>query len=181
MKIQDVVIDGAVLYLTTEQITDPKTQMTSLKNDYLGCAKSSITVVAKPRIRDIEFMGKKENMVKNTRRITGWEVSCEADILDLNTKTLSASLMDKSTNENFDIYTPKKSIDDNCYKNLVIVGTLEGEVEPIVLVVNNTFNEEGINVDFKDNDESAVKMKFNGHIDMETEKVPYQIFRPKEN
>lgn len=178
--LKNIVIDGAVLYLTSTKIVDPKTDLATITKDYLGCAKSSITVVAKPTIREIEHMGKMERKTKGAERITGWEVSTEADILDLTKKTLEASLFVKSAEGTapveHDRYVPKMDIADSDYKHLVIVGKQQGTNVPVVCVVENTYNGEGLTIDYKDNDESAAKMKFDGHYETNSNVPPYQQY-----
>lgn len=180
MELQNIVIDGAVIYLTATEITDPKTQLAALTSDYLGCAKSSVNVVVKPAIREMEFMGKMGRKTKEAERITGWEVSCEADILDLTKKTLETSLFIKDTTEavptDHDRYVPKKGLSPTDYKHLVIVGKMQGTTVPVVCVIENTYNGEGIAIQYKDEDESAAKMKFEGHYEAGSDKPPFQKY-----
>ena len=183
-KLDSVVIDGATLYYTSTAITDPKTNLATITADYLGCAKSSISVVAKPNIRAIEHMGKMERKTNYDERITSWEVSCEADILDVNSKTLGASLMVKDTvtpptgHDRYILKTGALATGD--YKNLVIVGTQQGTTEKVVCVIKNTYNGEGMSLEFKDNDESAAKMKFIGSYEVDSMKAPFELYRQKE-
>ena len=179
-KLEDIVIDGASCYLTSSPITDPSTDLTTIENDYLGTAKSSVTVSAKPTIREIEHLGKKERKTKYDERITGWEVSAEADILDLNAKTLEASLFVKDTGgtapTKHDRYIPKVDLSTSDYKQLVIVGQMRKTGDNVVVVVKNTYNSDGLSIETKDNDESSTNMVFNGHYEEGSEVPPFEIY-----
>lgn len=180
-KLDNVVIDGATLYYTSTSITDPKTNLATLTSDYLGVAKSSVTINCKPVIREIEHMGKMGRKTIYDERITGWEIEAEADVMDVNAKTLSASLFAKDTTTpptNHDRYIPLNTLTGS-YKNLVVVGTMQGTTEKVVVVVKNTYNGEGLTVEFKDNDESSCKMKFNGHYVADSNVAPYEIYIQK--
>lgn len=178
-KLDNIVIDGATLYYTATEITDPKVALATLTADYLGVAQKSIKVECKPVIREIDHMGKKDRKNNYDERITGWEVSCEADIMDLTAKTLTASLLVKDTASlptAHDRYIPKVSIASTDYKDLVIVGTMQGTTEKVICIIKNTYNGEGLSIEFKDNDESAAKMKFEGHYDIDSDKAPYELY-----
>lgn len=180
-KLDNVVIDGATLYYTSTSITDPKTNLSTLTADYLGVAKSSISVVCKATIREIDHMGKMGRKTNYDERIIGWEISAEADVMDVNSKTLGASLLVKDTTSPptaHDRYIPTTAIAGN-YKNLVIVGTMQGTTEKVVCVIKNTYNGEGMTIEFKDNDESSCKMKFNGHYLADSNVAPYELYIQK--
>lgn len=182
-KLQDIIIDGATCYFTATEITDPKVNLETIEADYLGTAKSSVAVTAKPLIREIEHLGKRERKTVYDERITGWEVTAEADILDLNEKTLETSLFIKDATgtapTKHDKYIPKANLSASDYKNLVIVGKMKSTSENVVLVIKNTYNAEGISIETKDNDESATKMVFNGHYEQDSDKAPIEIFAVK--
>ena len=181
-KFDNVVIDGATVYFTSTDITDPKTSLAALQADYLGTAKTSITVMCKPTIREIEHMGKMGRKNNYDERITGWEVEAEADLMDITAKTLGACLLVKDTTSvptAHDRYIPAPVIGSSNYKHLVIVGKLQGNGENVVCIVKNTYNSEGLSIEFKDNDESASKMKFIGHYALDSNVAPYEIYIPK--
>lgn len=181
-KFDNVVIDGATVYYTSVNITDPKVSLASLQADYLGTAKSSVTVLCKPIIREIEHMGKMGRKTSYDERITGYEVEAEADLMDVTSKTLNASLLVKDTTTvptAHDRYIPSPVIAAVNYKHLVIVGKLQGSAENVVCIVKNTYNSEGLSIEFKDNDESASKMKFIGHYAIDSDIAPYQLYIPK--
>lgn len=181
-KFDNVVIDGATVYYTSIDITDPKVSLAALQADYLGTAKTSITVMCKPTIREIEHMGKMGRKNNYDERITGWEVEAEADLMDVTAKTLGASLLVKDTNAQptaHDRYIPSPTIAATNYKHLVIVGKLQGSAESVVCIVKKTYNSEGLSIEYKDNDESASKMKFIGHYALDSDVAPYEIYIPK--
>lgn len=180
-KFDDVIVDGAVLYLTNTDIADPKTDLSTIANDYLGTVKSSIAIKCKPVIREIEHLGKMGRKTAYDERITGYEISTEADILDYNAKTFGACLLEKGTTTatEHDVYIPKTKLAATDYKNLVVVGKKQGTDKPIVVVVENTYNMEGLQIEHKDNDESACKMTFEGHYEINSNVPPMKVFLPK--
>lgn len=179
-KFNDIFIDEASLYFTSADITKVDTLVTTISQDFLTLVKSDLAIKVKPVIRQLEYAGSKGNKNKGDERITGYEVSCEGEGLNFNVKLLSASLMVKDstiTSTKYDCYVPKMTIDDTDYKSLVIIGTLQGATEKGIWVIENTYNDNGFEFAFKENDEGATKFNFTGHFN--GSKAPLRFFKPK--
>lgn len=183
IKDKNWVIDGATVYYPAPDITSIETDLAKIKEKLFATAKDSVTVTAKPLIREMEFSGKKGRKIVGGDRITGWEVQAEGTFLGVDEAMLSASLFEKVTNSStkFDKYVPAKELLETAYNNMVIVGTVKGvDGDGVIAVIKNTYNEEGMTLEMKDNDESGCKTTFKGHYEMNSDVPPVEIYVVKE-
>ena len=173
---KNIVIDTASVYLGGT-ITDPA-ELSGLAEHLLGTTKGGVSITLKPNLRDIEFDGKLERKVKGMSRVLGWEVSAECEVLELTEKVLNGSLMTKKSDSltKHDKYVPSNDLD---YKDLVVVGKLLGTKDPIVCVIKNVYNSEGLNLETKDSDEATCKMSFQGHYTLGSDEAPCDFYIPK--
>lgn len=176
---KNVIIDGATLYYTNTDITNPDTDIETLKAGYFATAKAGVTILAKPIIREMEYAGKLGRKNVDDERIQGWEVTAECEVIDFHADVLTASLLEKgtTTGTKLEKYVPKATMEATDYKNLVVVGRVKGTTEPAVAVIKNTFNAEGLQFSMEDNNEAGNKMKFDGHYN--GEEMPFEIYLPK--
>lgn len=178
-KLKNVVIDGATLYYTNEDITDPETSLETLKASYFATAKAGVSILAKPIIREMEYAGKLGRKNVGDERVQGWEVTSECEVLDFHEAVLTASLFEKATTTGtkLDKFVPKATIGTSEYKNLVVVGRVKATNNPAIAIIKNTFNVEGTQFTMEDNNEAGNKMKFDGHYD--GEEIPFELYLPK--
>ncbi|MDS0525458.1 hypothetical protein NNC19_07190 [Clostridium sp. SHJSY1] len=149
----------------------------------LGLGKDSIKFTAKPKITDFDFAGKEDRKVKNMEEITGWDIKAEGSLLDLNENVLSASLIKKDTktsSETYEVFIPQPSLNNSSYHDLVILGRVKNNQYPIAIIVKNSYNAEGFSMEFKDKENDAIKMSFEGAYDMDKlDETPFKIIKPK--
>lgn len=176
---EDLIIDEATVFLTSNSIDTVDTLLTAIQNDLLGTIKGDFTVKVEPLIREMEYAGKRGNTHKGDERILGYNVTGEGEFMNFNTKVLETSFLKKvtTTSTKYDKYVPKSDIVDADYKHLVVVGKLKGETEKSIMVIKNTMNRAGLEVTYKDSDEGATKMVFKGSYDGEDH--PFEFFKPK--
>ena len=62
---------------------------------------------------------------------------------------------------------------------LVIVGKVHNSDEPIIIVIENTYNGEGFEFEGKDNDESTATFTMNAHYKQDSDTAPCKIFVKK--
>ncbi|MDB8791953.1 hypothetical protein PN398_14620 [Romboutsia sp. 1001216sp1] len=174
---KNVVIDAASVYLGVT--IDNPDDLSGIADKCIGLTRDSVSLTLKPNVREIDFNGKLERKVKDTSRILGWEVSAECEALELTPQVLNGSLMTKvsTSSTKYDKYVPSN---DLVYNDVVVVGTLMGSSNPIVAVIKNAYNAEGLNLETKDSDESVCKMSFQGHYKLGSNDAPCDFYMPKD-
>lgn len=89
-----------------------------------------------------------------------------------------------ATDPEFDIVTGRTQIKDGDYlDNIAFVGRHSGTSKPIVIMLDNALSAEGFSMSPEDDNEAIIPITFHAHldpVDVGTEKVPYQIYWPKE-
>lgn len=175
------IVDSATAYYPAPDITAIDTDLALIKEKFFADAKDGITVIAKPIIREMEFSGKMGRKVVEAERITGWDISAEGSFLGITETLLKACLFEKTTDSStkFDKYVAKEQLAATDYNNLVIVGkNIQGEA--LIIVIKNTYNEEGLGLETKDLDESGCKAVFKGHYKINSNKAPIDVYMIKD-
>lgn len=177
-KTKRLLVDSASLYFATITEETIDTLETALKDKCIGLTRDGVSISFTPDIREIDFDGKRGRKIAGMDRILGWGVEAECSALELSDLVLKGSLLEKttSTSTKFDKYVPSKEV---TYQDIVIVGNLNGSKDPCVIVVKNSYNEEGLAIETKDSDEGVAKMKFVGAYDLGSDEPPIDIYLPK--
>lgn len=183
-QLVNMVIGNAKIYYGTFDPTNIETMITGLTDaQRLGLGKDSIKFAAKPKITDYDFAGKEDRKVMNMEEITGWDISVSGSCIDFNEKVLTASLMTKKTpveGDKYVVYTPQASLSTASYSDLLIVGRLKNNALPVVVLVKNTYNADGVQFECKDKDNAGIKFSFEAAYSMDAlDKVPFTIITPK--
>lgn len=183
-QLVNMVIGNAKIYYGTFDPTNVETMITGLTAaDRLGLGKDSIKFAAKPKITDYDFAGKEDRKVMNMEEITGWDISVSGSCIDFNEKVLTASLMTKRTPAEADkyvVYTPQSSLSTASYSDLLIVGRLKNNNEPVAILVKNTYNADGVQFECKDKDNAGIKFSFEAAYSMDRlDEVPFLVITPK--
>lgn len=180
-KFDDILLDNATVFFTNADVTAIDALMTAIQTDKLGTTKGEFKVKVEPQIRGIEYAGKMDRDTKEAERITGWKITAEGEMLNFNDKILTASLMVKETNAStkYDVYGLKKSIDVTDYKSLVAIGKMKNRNDYGVIILNNTFNDAGLEFGMKDNDEASTKFNFTAKYTADDDTPPFKFLKPK--
>ena len=102
-----------------------------------------------------------------------------AKIKDLTLKEIiRLIILDVMKNEN--VKFSDITFDSGGFSNVLLVGTLTKTQEPILVLIKNTYNSEGLTLETKDKDEAGVKMKLVGNYNMGSNEPPVDIFVPKD-
>lgn len=86
--------------------------------------------------------------------------------------------------EGYDVIVPRMSIEDSDFiSNLVWIGCLSGSDKPIMIVLYNAFNEDGLTLNIQDKSEGSLACTFYGYNSLEEYmddevKPPFKIYRP---
>ena len=96
-------------------------------------------------------------------------------------KSLTASEIDSTTNEDYDIIKTKNFIELTDYiDNVTFVGTLSGSNEPIIIQVYNAINTTGLTLQTQSKNEAVIAMELEGHYDAsKLDNPPFAIYYPK--
>lgn len=161
----NMLVDNAVVYydkFDPSTITDVASYIKTLADKELGIIEDTLKFEAKPDIHDIKHAGSNGNKEVGWQRITGWTTKIQTNILNFNDTVFGSSLLVKDEKG---FYTPitEGLIPIENYKDLIIVGEDLKDGTPHLIVVKNSYNTEGISLEFKDKNENAVKMQFEGH------------------
>lgn len=151
----------------------------------IGATRGGGKFEAKPSVRAIEVDGVK-GRAKGLQVIDSWDVSIEANVLEITKETLAAGLaaaaeVDSTTVEGYDVVTAKNYIELTDYiQNITFIGKISGQEKPVAIQVYNALNVEGLTLQTKDKDESVIALKFVGSYDPTTlDTPPFKIFYPK--
>ena len=178
-------INNATLFINRTPLKDSEITIEKILSlmtveNRLGLGKDSIKFEAKPSVTEYDFAGKLDNSVKWFEEITGWKVSLEGDILDINKNLVDVSLMEnlEDNNKDYKIFKAKERLKDTDYSDIIVCGELKGTDKTVIIYVRNTFNEDGLSITFKDKDNNAATLKFTGksELDFTTMKMTTPFF-----
>ena len=150
----------------------------------LGATRGGGSFTATPEIRQIEIDGIK-GAAKGLSVIDSWEIMMTANVLEVTkdslAQALTASEVDESTNETYDIIKAKNFIELTDYHdNITYVGKISGTDEPLIIQIYNAINTTGLTLETEDQSEAVTAMEFQGHYDeSDLDSPPFKIFYPK--
>ncbi|ERI90993.1 hypothetical protein HMPREF1982_03555 [Clostridiales bacterium oral taxon 876 str. F0540] len=135
------------------------------------------------KTRDVKCDGVKGN-VKGLRMITDTEVTLKTNMLEVTTDILKMALLgqvDSTTNADYDLITGKTYIADTDYlDNIALVGKLSGSQKPVIIILKNVLNTDGLKFKTEDDKDNVLPVTFTAFIDPLTPNVlPYEIRFPK--
>lgn len=180
---ENLLLDAGAFFVDYDVETDTfETAVTAGK--LLGATRGGGQFNATPEIRRIEVDGV-SGSAKGLTVIDSWEVKMTANILEVSkeviAKSLTASEIDSTTNEDYDIIKAKNFIELTDYiDNVTYVGTLSGSNEPIIIQVYNAINTTGLTLQTQSKNEAVIAMELEGHYDAsELDNPPFAIYYPK--
>lgn len=180
VDLNNVIFDSAMLYYGDFDLTNIDTFLESLKGKELGLSDGGVTFSSTPEIRQIPVAGHLDRKLKGYERIIKVDGKVEGEILPINKALLEMSLFKKETitSTKYDKYVPVTGvIGDAQYKDLLLVGTTGGEA--VIVHIMNTYNNV-LSLETKDKEEGKVKVSFESAYDPSTNKVPVEVYVPKE-
>ena len=180
---ENLLLDAGAFFVDYDVETDTfETAVTAGK--LLGATRGGGQFNATPEIRRIEVDGVSGN-AKGLTVIDSWEVKMTANILEVSkeviARSLTASEIDSTTNEDYDIIKAKNFIELADYIDKVtFVGTLCGSNGARIIQVYNAINTTGLTLQTQSKNEAVIAMELEGHYDAsELDNPPFAIFYPK--
>lgn len=148
----------------------------------LGATRGGGEFNATPEVRQIEVDGV-AGRAKGLEALDSWEVYLRANVLEIKEETLKSALCGAEVEEGtgYDKITAKNSIELADYiDNIAWVGTLSGSDKPVVIVVYNAINTDGLTLTTSDKNEATIQMTFYGHYtDDNLDTPPFEIYYPQ--
>lgn len=155
-----------------------------MTGDLIGATQGGNSFSAVPNMRNIEIDGVKSEYVKGLTVIDGWEISLTTNLLEVTKETLKLALgviEEKSHDETYDSVRGKNYLADTDYlENVAFVGKLSGNAKPVIVIVHNALNHQGLQLDMEDKAEGKLPITFHGHMASDDlDNPPFQILYPK--
>ncbi len=150
----------------------------------LGATRGGGQFNAVPTVRQIQVDGV-SGRAKGMEVIDDWDVSLQANVLEIKKETIVASLIaskvEDASVQGYEKITAKQVIELNDYiDNVTWIGTVSGSDLPVIIVVKNTLNTGGLQMKTEDKNESVLSMQFYGHYEQgELDEPPFEIYYPK--
>lgn len=149
----------------------------------LGATREGGAFNAVPSVRQIEVDGV-SGRAKGLEALDDWDINMSANVLEIKKETLNAALcgsvVDDSLDD-YDIIQAKNHIELTDYiDNIAWYGTLSGSDKPVIIVIENALNTDGLALETKDKGEAVIAMTFYAHYDGEDlDHPPFRIYYPK--
>lgn len=150
----------------------------------LGATRGGGQFNAVPTVRQIQVDGV-SGRAKGMEVIDDWDVSLQANVLEIKKETIVASLIaskvEDASVQGYEKITAKQVIElDDYIDNVTWIGTVSGSDLPVIIVVKNALNTGGLQMKTEDKNESVLSMQFYGHYEQgELDEPPFEIYYPK--
>lgn len=150
----------------------------------LGATRGGGQFNAVPTVRQIQVDGV-SGRAKGMEVIDDWDVSLQANVLEIKKETIVASLIaskvEDASVQGYEKITAKQMIElDDYIDNVTWIGTVSGSDLPVIIVVKNALNTGGLQMKTEDKNESVLSMQFYGHYEQgELDEPPFEIYYPK--
>ena len=144
-----------------------------------GGSEFDVTV----KTRDVKCDGL-HGLQKGLRFFTDVEISLKTALLEVTPETLAMSLIadiDTVTDLDYDIIKGRVNILDTDYiENIALVAELSGSTKPIIIIMQNVLNTDGLKFKTQDDNDNTLGTVFTAFGDPTTPtELPYEIRYPK--
>lgn len=149
----------------------------------IGATSGGNTFTVKANTRQVKVDGIKGS-AKGLQFVTDTEITLATNLLEVTTDILTMVLSgtaDKTSDPDYDIIKGKTTIADSDYlENIALVGNVSGKAKPVVIILENALNTDGLKWATKDDTDNVLAVTFTAFIDPATPNVlPYEIRFPK--
>lgn len=168
----NLLIDSGALYKDYGEIGEALISATAGGNSF------SVT----SKFRDVKVDGVK-GVQKGLRFLIDVEINLKANLLEVTTDILKMALMGDVdiTGLEYDVITGRTNILDTDYlTNIALVGRISGSLKPVIIILKNVLNTDGLKFNTKDDADNVLPITFTAFGDPSTPNVlPYEIRYPK--
>lgn len=134
--------------------------------------------------RNVEVDGINSQHIKGLTLKVRETATMQVNLLEMSTENFKLAIMgqvDTATNADYDIITGKSTIDDADYiDNIAFVGRISGSNKPVIIILENVLNLEGIELGVENENDNVLPVTFTAHNTIEApDESPYEIRYPK--
>lgn len=150
----------------------------------IGATQGGNSFSAAPTMRNIPVDGVKSEHVKGLTVIDAWVVSLTTNLLEVTKDTLTIALgvvEETEHDQDYDSIRGKNYIGENDYlDNVAFVGKISGSGKPVIIIVENALNHEGLQLAMQDAGEGVLPVTLFGHMASDDlDNPPFEILYPK--
>jgi len=180
MTAKRVVVDAGALYV------DYGTE----NERVLGATAGGATFTLEQEVREMEVDGFR-GPIKGGRRVIEEHARISASLLELTSENLKLAIFGATATD----YIPEGGGDathvqvqrmtdvaeDSEYKNVALVGRVQGSNEPIVIGLENALSDGELELETEDEEEGSVEVRFTAHFDpCDPDVSPWWVRYPKD-
>lgn len=151
----------------------------------LGATQGGGEFNATPDISQIEVDGV-HGKAKGLEQLNAWDVYIKATLLEIKEDTLKSALCAAEVSATtgsptgYMLIKAKNYIEDEDYiDNITWIGSLSGSAKPVIIVVKNALNTDGLKLTTQDKNQSKIETTFYGHYDQDDlDSPPFEIYYP---
>lgn len=166
---------------------DPSTDTWDTIKDtkVIGATQGGGSFSAVPTVRRIEIDGVK-GAAKGLEALDEWVVTITANVKEVSAEAIALALASSTSApadqpEGYTKITANNAIDlDDYLENIAWIGRLSGSDKPVIIVVKNALNTNGLSLTMADKAEGVIALTFTGHYDpTELDSPPFEIYYPE--
>ena len=157
----------------------------TVKRKTLGATKGGATFSAIPEMRSLlDGVNGARGNYKDGQVIDSWEISIKATVSEMTAANIGQALSNNTTVDDTS-HTKHTGLvgrvaKENFFKNIVWVGSMNGNKKPMIIIINNALNTNGMTFVAEDKNTGSIEMELKGHFDLATpDTVPFEIYIPK--
>lgn len=186
---QNIQIDTGAFFKNVDLSTDTYDSLKAA-GKCLGATSGGGTITIKPNLRQINVDGAL-GRVKGMTTVTTWECSISTTMLETTAESLALALgaakIETSGTDvpaGYKMIVGKTELDDDAYiSNICWFGRILGSEEPVVFMIENALNEDGLSFSTSDQNEGKLPVTFYGYNDLTDfitgdVKPPFKLFMP---
>ena len=151
----------------------------------IGATQGGGSFSAVPTVRRIEIDGVK-GAAKGLEALDEWVVTITANVKEVSADTIALALASSTSApaekpEGYTKISANNAIAlDDYLDNIAWIGRLSGSQTPVIIVVKNALNTNGLSLTMADKAEGVIALTFTGHYDPENlDSPPFDIYYPE--
>lgn len=151
----------------------------------IGATQGGGSFSAVPTVRRIEIDGVK-GAAKGLEALDEWVVTITANVKEVSADAIALALASSTSApaeqpEGYTKISANNAIAlDDYLDNIAWIGRLSGSQTPVIIVVKNALNTNGLSLTMADKAEGVIALTFTGHYDPENlDSPPFDIYYPE--
>ena len=185
---QQIQLDAGAFFKNFDPKTDTYADAKSA-GKCLGATQGGGTITIKPTFRQISVDGA-FGRVKGLADVGAWECSISATLIETTAENLRlgigvASIEKSTTPTGYNIIKGKSGVEDSDFvDNITWIGKLAGSDKPLMFIIKNGLNEDGLSYQVQDENEGKIGVTFYGYNDLADfvsaeVKPPFELYIPE--